>query len=167
MRWCLWFSILAFCFPRASCAIDLPAWVESVVVTQPQPGGIGAVSLGGHWLDTCVPDTVAHRQAEGAIHLEVTHPGINVGCGDAITPWSLTEEFGPLAEDTSQILATLIAVDPQDRNVRKVVSGPDLLALLHPPRRGEFHGLGNRFRRTTFLERRAQAQGSHDHKQDV
>jgi hypothetical protein len=70
--------------------------------------------------------------ADGVIALVVEHDGINVGCGDAITPWSLTEEFGPLAPATYSITATLYAVDPNDRQNRILESGPDVLVETYP-----------------------------------
>lgn len=122
---------------------DLPFWVDSVQVTLPSPGGIGAVTLAGDWIDTCVPDAVSQTRAGSVIDLEVTQPGLGVGCGDAITPWSLTEEFGPLPPGEFQVRGTLVAVNPNDRDVRETISGPDLLFSSITVPQGRFSGLGN------------------------
>ena len=106
---------------------DLPWWVDAVAVTPPNDSGVGSITLSGEWLDTCVPGTISHDAAENRIDLTVEHPGINVGCGDAITPWSLTESFGPLSPGTYSIYGTLYAVDPSNPELRELVQGPDLL----------------------------------------
>ena len=121
-------SILAFLVvARLVHAADLPSWIGSVEVTPANNMNIGSITLAGDWLDTCVPDTIAHDVTGNTIDLVVEHDGINVGCGDAITPWSLTEEFGPLAIGAYTIQGTLYAVDPADRTIRQRESGPDVL----------------------------------------
>ena len=120
----------------------LPRWVESVSITPTEPGGVGAVTLSGTWIDTCVPDSISHRIDDRSIELTVTQPGINVGCGDALTPWTLTEEIGPLGPGAYVVQGSLVAVDPANRNIRDRLSGPDVLGQIDPPR-AEFHGLGN------------------------
>ena len=101
------------------------------------------MTLSGEWIDTCVPDAVSHTRAGSLIDLEVTLPNLDVGCGDAITPWSLTEEFGPLPPGEFQIRGTLVAVNPANRDIRERVSGPDLLFTSVIVPQGRFHGLGN------------------------
>ena len=108
-------------------AQELPDWVGAVEVVPPDSLRFGAITLSGEWLDTCVPDIITHTVTDAIIDLEIEHAGINVGCGDAITPWSLTEEFGPLETGSYSIHATLYAVDPVDRTNRQLVSGPDVL----------------------------------------
>ena len=85
----------------------LPDWVESVTTTPLDDTGRGSVTLAGNWLDTCAPDTIDHSISNTTIELFVEHSALNVGCGDAITAWSLTEEFGPLLPATYSIFGTL------------------------------------------------------------
>lgn len=106
---------------------DLPYWVGQVATPPPDENEIGSITLSGDWLDTCVPNAIFHEVDANNILLSVEHPGINVGCGDAITFWSLTESFGPLTPGNYEIFATLFAVDPNDPLLREKVSGPDLL----------------------------------------
>ena len=72
-------------------AADLPKWIGAVDVAPPNDLRVGAITLSGEWLDTCTPNMITHRVTDATIDLIVEHDGINVGCGDAITPWSLTE----------------------------------------------------------------------------
>jgi hypothetical protein len=67
------------------------------------------------------------------IDVTAEHPGINVGCGDALTPWSLHETFGPLAAGTYELVLSLFAVDPANPDVRELVEGPTSLALIPQP----------------------------------
>ncbi len=107
---------------------ELPEWVGDVSTTPPDNAGIGSVTLSGIWLDTCAPDMISHVVESKQILLTVEHDGgITVGCGDRPTPWSLTEQFGPLAPANYSIFGSLYAVDPQDRTVRELEFGPDLL----------------------------------------
>ena len=124
--------VIFLCFAGNVWSGELPSWIDSMIVTPLDDTQRGALTLSGDWLDTCVPDTVSHTVADGVIALVVEHDGINVGCGDAITPWSLTEEFGPLAPTTYSITATLYAVDPNDRQNRILESGPDVLVETYP-----------------------------------
>lgn len=128
-------------------AQELPWWVDSIEVTLPGMGGIGAVSLSGTWIDTGAPDAIGHSILDGALHLSVSAPDLNVPTGDALTPWSLTEEFGPLDPfaglgGINEIRGSIFSVDPNNRGVRQLVSGPDFLGWIVPPPRGEFEGLG-------------------------
>ncbi|MDA0657238.1 MAG: hypothetical protein O2931_16945 [Planctomycetota bacterium] len=124
--------VVLMCSPAM--AIDLPWWVQRVDVTYGGVGGRGAVTLSGQWRDTCIPDAIGHRQLGGnEVQLEITQPGLNTACGDAITPWSLTEEFGPIDSPRFSIYGSLVSVDPRDRNVRQNLAGPDLLASVAPP----------------------------------
>ena len=70
-------------------------------------------------------------------------PDLNVPTGDALTPWTLTEEFGPLDPAINEITGSIFSVDPNNRGLRQLVSGPDFLGWIIPPPRGEFHGLGS------------------------
>ncbi len=107
---------------------QLPEWVGDVSTTPPNNTGIGSITLSGTWLDTCAPDMISHVVESKQILLTVEHDGgIAVGCGDQPTPWSLTEQFGPLAPANYSIFGSLYAVDPQDRTVREFEFGPDLL----------------------------------------
>ncbi|WP_425397683.1 hypothetical protein [Aeoliella sp.] len=124
-------------------AIELPWWVDSVSVSPPGLGGIGAVTLEGTWIDTGAPDAISHSVVNGQLHFSVSAPDLNVGTGDALTPWTLTEEFGPLFADVNEIMGSIYSVDPADRSIRELVSGPDFLGWIYPPPRGEFHGLGS------------------------
>ena len=121
-----------------------PFWVESVSVTEPR-AGVGAVHLSGIWIDTCVPDTISHTVDGGRIDLEVTVPNLNTGCGDALTPWALSEEFQlPVGNaDSYSIYGNLVAVDPANRSIRDPLSGPDLLFRLPTQQQAIFHSLGN------------------------
>ena len=65
---------------------ELPWWVESVQVTQPSEAGVGSITLAGEWIDTCVPNAISYTVKLTNIDVLVEHDGINVGCGDAITP---------------------------------------------------------------------------------
>ncbi|MEM7313233.1 MAG: hypothetical protein AAF497_08780 [Planctomycetota bacterium] len=121
---------------------DLPWYVDSVTVTSAGTNGIAAVRLDGVWPDTCVPDTISHRVAGNHVQLSVTAPILNVGCGDLPSPWSLTEEFTANDAQNFSIFGSLIAVDPNDRNIRDHLSGPDLLYRTASPT-ANFHGLGN------------------------
>ncbi|QDT69621.1 hypothetical protein MalM25_25600 [Planctomycetes bacterium MalM25] len=129
-------------------AFELPWWIDSIEVTSPStPLGIGAVTLNGTWIDTGAPDAIGHSVRDGALHLSVSAPGLNVPTGDALTPWSLTEEFGPLDPfagpgGVNEIFGSVWSVDPRDRSVRERVSGPDFLGWIIPPPRGSFEGLG-------------------------
>lgn len=139
---------LAVLFPQWTAnATELPWWVDSVTVSPPGFGGIGAVTLEGVWRDTGAPDAISHSYTDTALHLTVSAPGLNVATGDALTPWTLTEEFGPLPGSTTNELINNISgsvylVDPNNRGLRELVSGPDRLGYLIPPPQGEFHGLG-------------------------
>ncbi len=108
-------------------ADEPPSWIDALTVTPPNEAGVGSITLSGEWLDTCTPDTEFHEVEESRIDIIVEHPGINVGCGDAITPWSLTESIGPLPPRTYSIYATLYEVDPNNSSLRELVQGPDLL----------------------------------------
>lgn len=108
-------------------AQDLPPWIGSLEVEPPNSMSIGSITLSGDWLDTCMPDTISRSVSGSTIDLVLEYPGINVGCGDAITPWSLTEEFGPLENGNYTIQGTLFAVDPADRTIRRLESGPNIL----------------------------------------
>lgn len=120
--------------------VELPWWVDQVEVVEPVPGEIGSVKLAGVWRDGCVPDAISSEHLRGDLHLTVTQPGLNVGCPEVESPWSLTHEFR--AEDTAySIFGTLDAVDPSNRNIRDLLSGPDLLAHIGTGRRAVFHGL--------------------------
>ena len=123
-------------------AVELPWWVEQVEVIEPAPGEIGSVMLAGVWRDGCVPDTISSEYSQENLHLTVTQPGLNVGCPDVESPWSLTHEYQAVDAEYS-ILGTLVAVDPADRNIRETLSGPDLLARIGTRRRAVFHGLGS------------------------
>ncbi|TWT85342.1 hypothetical protein Pla123a_01490 [Posidoniimonas polymericola] len=123
-------------------AFELPWWVDSVTVTQPGTGGIGSVRLDGVWWDTAAPDAISHSVVDGALHLSLSAPGL-AGAGDALTPWTLTEEFGPLDPIVNEITGSVWNVLPNDRGVRELVSGPDFLGWIYPRPRGEFHGLGS------------------------
>lgn len=124
-------------------AQTLPRWVDSVEIVRTTPGGIGSVTLSGIWHDTCVPDAISHRLGEDRLSLTVTSPSLGVGCGDALTPWTLTEEFGPWDAPSFSVYGTAVLVNPHDRNERRIWSGPDLLVRRFPPQpQGEFHGLG-------------------------
>lgn len=135
--------LLVACTTTPTVALELPWWVDSVSVSPPGLGGIGAVTLEGTWIDTGAPDAISHSVIDGQLHFSVSAPDLNVGTGDALTPWRLTEEFGPLFADVNEIVGSIYSVDPADRSVRELVSGPDLLGWIYPPPRGEFHGLGN------------------------
>lgn len=128
-------------------ASELPWWVDSIEVSPPGLGGIGAVTLSGTWIDTGAPDAISHSILDGALHFSVSAPDLNVATGDALTPWTLTEEFGPLpglpsGDPINRIMGSIFSVDPANRGVRQLVSGPDFLGWIVPPPRGEFHGLG-------------------------
>lgn len=128
-------------------AFELPWWLDSIDITAPGPSGIGAVSLSGTWIDTGAPDAIRHSVRGGALHLSLSAPGLNVPTGDALTPWSLTEEFGPLDPyaglgGVNEVFGSVFSVDPRDRGVRELVSGPDFLGWIEPPPRGTFEGLG-------------------------
>ena len=128
----------------APCSVEsseLPWWVSDVRVTLPDGSGLGAVTLSGDWIDTCVPDAIGHSLSAGTLTLEVTVPNLEVGCGDAITPWSLTEEFGPVDQLPLTVEGIITAVSPLNRNVRDPLSGPDRLAHIAPPPNLSFHGL--------------------------
>ena len=116
-------------------------WFDTVEITPTDPGGIAAVTLGGTWIDTCIPDAVSHRIDGRQIELNVTQPGLNTGCGDALTDWSLTEEIGPLEAGAYVVTGSLIAVDPSNRNHRQRLFGPDRIGRIEP-RRAQFQGLG-------------------------
>ena len=133
-------AVLAFPSARAE---ELPWWVTSVSVTPPGVGGIGAVTLEGNWIDTGAPDAISSTILDGKLHLTVAAPDLNVGTGDAITPWVLTEEFGPLDPSINEITGSIFSVDPANRGNRQWVSGPDFLAWIYPVPRGEFQGLGS------------------------
>ena len=108
-------------------ANELPWWLDRVEVVEPVPGEIGSVKLAGVWRDGCVPDTISSEHLQGDLHLTVTQPGLNVGCPEVESPWSLTHEFRAGNAEYS-VFGTLVAVDPSDRNIRETLSGPDLLA---------------------------------------
>ena len=121
---------------------DLPWYVDSVTVTPPGTNGIGSVRLAGTWLDTCIPDAVSHRTTGDRVDLSLSVPIINVGCGDALTPWSLTEEFQLTDSRDFSIFGSLVAVDPNDRGIRDPLEGPDLLYRSAVPT-ASFEGLSN------------------------
>ncbi|TWT32423.1 hypothetical protein KOR34_41860 [Posidoniimonas corsicana] len=132
-------ALFLCCAPLS--AFELPWWVDSVTVTQPGLGGVGAIQLEGVWWDTAAPDAISHGVVDGALHLTLAAPGL-AGAGDALTPWTLTEEFGPLTPGINGITGSVLNVHPEDRGIRELVSGPDFLGWIYPPPRGEFHGLG-------------------------
>jgi probable HAF family extracellular repeat protein len=121
---------------------ELPDWLGSVRVARPSPGGIGAVTLSGEWIDSNAPDAISHTRTGSIIDLEVTQPGLGVPGLDVITPWSLTEEFGPLPPGEFQIRGTLVSVNPHNRSIRERIFGPDLLFSSFTVPQGRFHGLG-------------------------
>lgn len=118
---------LLLCGAGRAPAIDLPYWVGEVATTAPDENGIGFITLSGEWGDSCAPDAISHEFVWDTIQLVVEHPGINVTCLTVITPWLLTESFGPLPPGSYDIFATLYAVDPHGLEMREKVSGPDLL----------------------------------------
>ncbi|QDU55597.1 PEP-CTERM sorting domain-containing protein [Aeoliella mucimassa] len=122
---------------------DLPWWVDSVHVSPPGVGGIGAITLEGTWIDTGAPDAISHSVIDGKLHLTVAAPDLNVNTGDALTPWTLTEEFGPLDPLVNEINGSIFSVDPANRGNRQWVSGPNILGWIYPQPRGEFRGLGS------------------------
>jgi len=128
---------------------DLPWYIDSVSVTPPGFGGVGAVQVSGVWLDTCAPDAISHSVTRNQgnqgnqVDLEIQQPGLNTGCGDFPTPWSLTEEFTVASNGNLSIFGTLVAVDPQDRGIRSLLSGPDLLFRSTGSPGAKLEGLGN------------------------
>lgn len=141
-RICAALVLVAFCSPAAQ-SLELPWWVDSVSVSPPGLGGLGAVTLEGTWIDTGAPDAISHTILNGALHFTVSAPDLNVGTGDALTPWTLTEEFGPLDPTINELTGSIFSVDPNNRGIRQHVSGPDFLGWIYPPPQGEFHGLGS------------------------
>ena len=127
MRRLIFVAIVLLILPTRLSGAELLSGLDTIAVTPPNREGIGTITLSGNWLDTCVPNSISHSVTGTSIDLILEHDGINVGCGDAITPWSLTEQLGPLAPATYTILGTLYAVDPLDRTVRQLASGPDVL----------------------------------------
>ena len=105
---------------------QLPSWVDSVEVTAPNNAAIGSISLAGNWRDGCFPGTISHTVTSTTIDLTVEHL-INLECAQVVTPWSLTEEFGPLEPAAYTILGTLYGVDASDPLNRQLESGPDVL----------------------------------------
>ncbi len=142
MKFVLRFLIGCLVLTSVSYGQELPWYVSSVTVTQPGSDGLGAVRLDGLWPDTCVPDAISHQVSGNHIQLSIAQPGLNVGCGDLPSPWSLTEEFTPNDDGNFSIFGSLFSIDPADRGIREQLSGPD---LLYQKRRatGRFHGLGN------------------------
>ncbi|MEQ8846652.1 dockerin type I domain-containing protein [Botrimarina sp.] len=139
--------ILTALVPLGAPAMELPWWLDSFELTPPGTGGVGAVTLSGTWIDTGAPDAIGHSVVDGQLHFTVSAPDLNVATGDALTPWTLTEEFGPLDPyaglgGVNEIFGSIYSVDPRDRGLRELVSGPDLLGRIHPPPRGKFEGLG-------------------------
>ena len=131
-------------------ASELPWWIDSIEVTPPSsPSGIGAVTLNGTWTDSAAPDAIGHSIRNGALHLSVSSPGLNVGTFEVLTPWTLTEEFNQGQQGVllgpggvNEIFGEIWSVDPRDRSLRSRVSGPDFLGWIVPPPRGSFAGLG-------------------------
>lgn len=61
-------------------------------------------TFSGDWPDTCVPETCEYEIDGGEIRVGLTtYP--DHGCGDAITPYSLTAEIGPLVADDYTMIA--------------------------------------------------------------
>lgn len=138
---------LAAAIGPAAAAVELPWWLDSITITPPGQSGLGAVTLSGTWIDTGAPDAIGHSVVGGQLHLSVSAPDLGVPTGDALTPWTLTEEFGPLEPfaglgGVNEVFGSIWSVDPRDRGVRRLVAGPDFLGWVQPPPRGQFEGLG-------------------------
>jgi hypothetical protein len=139
-----WLAIAAALLlePELAMSVELPWWLQRVEVVAPEPGQIGAVQLAGIWRDGCVPDAVSSEHQGSDLYLTVTQPGLHVGCPEVETSWSLTHEYRAIDRGYS-IFGTLVAVDPADRNLRELLSSPDLLTHVGRPSRAVFHGLGS------------------------
>jgi hypothetical protein len=105
-------------------------------------GAYAQVSLAGIWIDGCVPDAVSDDISLSRIALTLESPSLNVGCTDALTPWSLQTMVGPLSDGTYDWTARVDAVDPADRTVRELMAGPALILADYEVLVGDFDGDG-------------------------
>jgi hypothetical protein len=100
-------------------------WPPQVSVTPPDAARIGSITLFGDWPDNGAPETIAHVVLGDRIDVDVDHVA---GYLTVITPWSLTEQFGPLPPGTYSIYGSLFILDdPLDPASRRLEYGPDLL----------------------------------------
>lgn len=125
---CLSLTCLVICSFAAPVSAQLPDWLGTIDVSPLRHDALATVGLSGVWIDTCVPDLMEAAIEPGRIDLLLDVPALNVGCGDALTEWSIDRSLGPLTPWTSyDVYGTVEMVDPSDRTLRQHMAGPDLL----------------------------------------
>ena len=87
-------------------------WPPQEIVISPAEPEVGEpveITVSGIWLDTCAPNASGQRVVESRIGIDVVQQFDTCDrfCGDALTPWSLTEIVEELNAGTYEICATL------------------------------------------------------------
>lgn len=76
----------------------------------PTPGDEVGITLAGNWGDSCTPNGSSISVSGNSIYFDVIHDyPVGTGCLQVITPWSQTEQVGPLAAGTYGVYARLIS----------------------------------------------------------
>jgi len=100
-------------------------WPPGVAVTPPDGAKPGSITLAGNWPDDGAPDAIGHAILGDRVDVSLDHVA---GYLTVITPWSLSEKFGPLSPGTYSIYGSLYVLDdPGNPQSRRLEYGPDLL----------------------------------------
>ncbi len=135
MRIALWFLIIiVLANPCVS-----PAAIIGLDRIEIDPPGAGihgqtvTLTLSGIWLDTCVPQFIEHEVGEGEIIVSAVNPGGPlIGCGDALTPWELRVQVGPLTHGAYDILGqTAHYIWPEESQI-VLDEGPEVFIEDYP-----------------------------------
>jgi len=89
---------------------DQPWWWPppniKIVPQNPTSSDVIEITLSGQWPDTCIPSSLPILVTGNDIYFTVISDDSEV-CGDAITPWSITQSVGPLSPGTYRVYASL------------------------------------------------------------